>query len=356
MADLKPLNIDGTLPSDASKTTPAVDTTAADRVTTTDQPGGEDIVDQWLAEHPETEDVPAAPTTAATTTDATAAKPTDAATKPADTTAAPTTAPVDAAKPADKPTTQPSTLDASEKIRLADNVEWTREQVVLGLRERKAFADELQQYRSYFGDAEFVKKNWLPLLARFKSEPAKLQFVDGYLADPKKAEYLERCAAHFDREVKGAAVETTTEKPQYAQLSPEDRKSIDELRSYRENSEREAAVNRFNTEMAQCTSRFPIIAQDESLRKMLCSRAEVLYRHDQRLGLLNALEEMAPTLEALTIARNAAATAAPPATDPSALVTTTGAAPTTTRRPSRPDPKADPVDDWLRSDEAKAFN
>ncbi|MGH7714678.1 MAG: hypothetical protein ACREML_01660, partial [Vulcanimicrobiaceae bacterium] len=319
MADLKPLNLNGSPQSEPSKTTTApADATPVDHTTeTTERTGADDIVDQWIAEHPETEEAPSTTTTTAAETTPIGEKP---AAAPATTTETTTTA-VAPQTTEQKPATQPVQLDKSEKIKLTDDAEWTREQIVTGLRERKVAQDELTHYRGYFGDPEFVKKNWLPLLQRFKAEPQKLTFVDAYLTNPDKAAYLDTCAKHFDE---NAGAPTTvegseSERQRYAQLSPEDRQMITELRAHRETSEREAGVSRFNTEMSQCTSRFTILAQDENLRKILCSRAEALYRRDQRFGLLHALDEMAPTLEALTIARKAQSEAPAP-TDTPALV------------------------------------
>jgi len=365
--DLKPLGLNGApqpaAPASAPSTAAAATADAPSTATRTPEDlalGGGDDVAAWIAEHPETDE-----STAASTTDA---APSGSTVTPASASAAPGTASTaapaaaDAATPdataaaAAAATPAPKTFEPTEKFALAEGVEWTREQVVAGLQQRIAFQNETKAYRDAIGLAPDVAARLLtPILQRLKSEPQTAAFVDAYLADPARAEYLGKCLKFYDDE-NGAAAPTPPAQPTQppaAQLDPQTRQTITELQAWKRDRDATDARDRFNRELTDAQTTYPVLATNRMLLQQVALFASNLAKSDPKLGLPDAVARMKDILEAVQAQANAAAasgasTAAPTAAPVPALLTSPGASPTSMRpAPSRPDPNVDPVDAWM---------
>lgn len=334
-----------------------------------------DPTEAWMQEHPADKDFsaaapsqasdPAAPDAApaaAPTTPEAQVPPSDAKPAPAPQATAPDAAPTvatpDAAQPATAP--QPKTLASDEKIALSDGVEWTRSQIVEALKERHTqapLAKEGDSFRKLFGmPFEEAQKAWGPVLQRLATEPSTTAFLDGYLSDPTKAAYLEKCASHYDQQVSASAAPVAPQAP--VAKDPELAREVAELRSWREGEEKKAAQNRLNSEWAQVTQKYPFLAQDahKQLRDDLILTAQALFAQDNSKGLLDALELKRPMYEAMQIARSSQPAPAPtPAPEPvaaqPAILGSPGASPNGARPAASTRPKTfgsldDAVDDW----------
>lgn len=336
-----------------------------------------DPVSQWLEENPTFEEpavtpepqatatpeppavpvsteTPAATPTATTQTTAPEAKPTE--------TPAPVANAETPAQPAPQPEVKPAAdpLAADEKIKLSNDAEWTRAQIVEALRERSTqapLAKEADGFRKLFGmPLEEAQRSWGPVMQRLATEPKTVAFLDAYLADPGKAAYLEQCAANYDEKV-GAApaapVPAATQIPANDPLARE----VAELRTWRMQQEMQAAQERFNREWSQATQKYPFLATDANLRNDLILTAKALNAQDNNKGLLDALALKAALYDAKIIASNAPASSqpapAPAAVAQPTLVGSPGASPNGTRatatRPKSFESLDDAVDDFLNN-------
>lgn len=331
-----------------------------------------DPVSQWLEENPKFEEpavtpepqataapeVPASPETPATETPAAATTTTPAPAATTTTTPEATTQPTTTAQPETKPAAPATTLAGDEKIKLTGDTEWTRDQIVEALKDRATaapLAKEAEGFRTLFGmPLEEAQRAWGPVMQRLAAEPKTVAFLDAYLADPKKAEYLEQCAAHFDEKTRGTAPAATAATA--PAVDPRLASEVKELRAWREQQERQAAQDRFNREWAQATAKYPFLATDKALQNDLALTAQALFAQDNTKGLLDAIALKAALYDAKLIASQApaAAVTTAPAVAPQpqpAVLGSSGASPTGTRQPSTR-PKSfgsldDAVDDWV---------
>ncbi|MDE2105308.1 MAG: hypothetical protein KGL39_49235, partial [Patescibacteria group bacterium] len=278
-----------------------------------------DPVSQWLEENPKFEEPAVTPEPQAATPDATpnteTATPPQAATFDPSATAPATTAPVATQQPTPEsaaPVAPATTLAGDEKIKLSSDTEWTRDQIVEALKERATaapLAKEAEGFRTLFGmPLEEAQRAWGPVMQRLATEPKTVAFLDAYLADPSKAAYLEKCAAHYDQQAPSAPAA-----PPAAAIDPALKKEVDDLRAWRMQQEKQAAQDRLNREWQQATTKYPFLATDAALRNDLMLTAQALHAQDNSKGLLDALALKAALYDAKLIASQApAATATPP--------------------------------------------
>jgi hypothetical protein len=320
-------------------------------------PGEDNATDNWLKEHPDSFDETkgsAEPTQPPTETPAEvpATEETPSEEKPVET---PTDAPVTettveakpgetvAEKPAEKPAA-PKTFDASEKFALEDGNEWTRAQIIEGLQRAAKSEPIADGFQKLFGsDLETTTKNWGPILERLRNEPATVAFLNDFWDKPEKLAYLQHCSQHWDTE-KGKekpAAEPTIK------LDAQTQKELDSLKAFKEKAEMAEVTARVQREMNDAIAKYPILANDEGLRKDLVMTAMHLPG-----GIPEAVAAKASIYDALTVARTKQAEA-PKAPVVPALPTPSGAAPTTKTvaesKPKKFQDTADAVDDWIAS-------
>ena len=289
-------------------------------------------VDAWLEEHPEGFTETPAP---AQTPPAVESKPVEgevapkpvAEPTPPEAVSAPEPTPTPAPEPAQPqaaaPTPAPAkpSYDPTEKIGLAEGVEWTRGQVVEALRERAAsapLAKEAESFRKLFG-AEYaqVEQGWKPILERLNREPQTLAFLDRFLTDPARANYLEECGKFYDQQVQAQPGSQTISSQPTATTQTELERKVAELTAWRENAVKQQAVERVNREMSVATAKYPFLAEPQYAQALLLA-GSALYDQDlkagvpeeQRRGIPEALALNAPMYDAMMIARS---NAPPPA-------------------------------------------
>lgn len=204
-------------------------------------------------------------------------------------------APVEPVKPVFAPT---------DEIALAEGVTWTREQVVAALQERMTltpFKEQAETFSKIFRmDAKKAEEVWGPVVERITAEPALAKFIDGYMRDPEKQEYLDQCAAYYDEAVPPVAQPV---RAPVAQLDPTVKRQLDELTAFKAEREREIAVARFNNEVEQVKARYPFVVADPAMFNDLRETARYLYAQDPSKGMLDALALKAPLYDAVAIAR-----------------------------------------------------
>lgn len=334
-------------------------------------------VDEWLAEDNKFEDtapvaeVPQPETPVAET-------PTTEPVAPTET--APTAAVVPAAEakpdapvataPEAKPTVETPakpTYAADEKFGLADGVEWTREQIIAGLKERAQFqplAAEAQGYQQLFGmPLEDAKKAWGPILQRLASEQHTVQFLDSYLSDPKKAEYLNECSKYFDQNNGGAPATATPAATTHDPTVTELRNQVTELKTWQAKQLQDAANARASREIQTVTEKYPFLNTDAQARDALFKLAMALHNEDvkngvpdlEARGILEAVQMNAALYDARLIAERQQLTQpAPAALEVPAVLGSQGASPGGSRQITRkPESNVDlneAVEDWLATD------
>ena len=334
-----------------------------------------DVVSAWIDDHSkEFEQAPNAdasaqvptPEAPASTTAPATAPSGESAPPPVATTAPTTEKPTPATTVAEVPTTAPTTAAPSkpsfapdEKFSLAEGSEWTRAQIVQALQERVASTQEREQFRTLFGmEAKQAKEVWEPILRRLATEPDTATFLDSYLQDPARADYLNRCAAFYEEQSGAPAAATAPRSPaaQATQRDPETQRKIAELEQWKSQQEQREAVSRVNREWASVTSRYPFLATNDAARKGLVLLAQQLAAQDPSKGILDAVEMNAAMYEAMNAAAGARQTTQdvpPPAAVP-ALVSGQGASPNGSRparsgRPQKFDNLDEAVDDWVKN-------
>ncbi len=336
-----------------------------------------DPIDRWIEENPETKEFPAvtpqaeiAPKTEATPAQTTTEQPkveptakaeTPPATgEPKSTTISGTEAPktaesIQAAKP---------TFSPEDKIALAENVEWTRAQVVAALQERaqlQPMRGEVDTFKSIFRcTAEEAKQNWGPLMERLTKEPHTLGFIDEYLSNTAKAEYLEQCSTFFDQNAPAAQPTQPRAQRQQQQADPVLVNQIKELQAWRAEQQHQNDQMRMQSDWSKCIERYPMLATDQHLQADLKTTADALYFQAQAQGFpqgrdrpwfLDALALKASIYDALKLARTQQQQpAAAPQPQIPALLGSPGASPNGTRSNGAA-PRAkqfdDPVDRYL---------
>ncbi len=287
-----------------------------------------DPIDRWIEENPETKEFPAvtpqaevAPKTEATPAQATTEQP---KVEP------PVTKPTTEAPKAETPGTEapkvaasveslkPQTFSPEDKIPLAEGVEWTRAQVVAALQERaqlQPMRGEVDTFKSIFRcTAEEAKQNWAPLMERLTKEPHTLGFIDEYLSNTAKAEYLEQCSTFFDQNAPAAQpIQARTQRQQQAQQpDPVLANQIKELQAWRAEQQRQNDQMRMQSDWSKCVERYPMLATDQHLQADLKTTADALYFQAQAQGFpqgrdrpwfLDALALKASIYDALKLAR-----------------------------------------------------
>ncbi len=329
---LAPLND----PASAIGAPAAVATTAADDVS---------VTDAWLAEHPVgaefdesaapapiTPPIPLEPETPPTE-EVSAPEVVPPTETPAPEATPPTEAPAATEKPAEPATPAPKTYAADERIGLADGVEWTRQQIVDALQERvslQALKPEAEGFQQIFRmNAEQAREIWGPIVERITADPEIPKFIDAYMSDPKKREYLDTCARYFDSENPQGAAPAAAPAPAKPAVDPALQRQITELTQWKNDRQKEAALTRFNNEVATVSQRYPFVVADPQLFEDLKLTASALWTQDNSKGLLDALALKAPMYEALAAARNAQT--AQPAPAPALALVPQGAAPAASR-------------------------
>jgi hypothetical protein len=332
-----------------------------------------DTVDKWLADHPEGLDEDAVPQE---TEEKPEEKPGSEA-PPASPTppvepgvVEKTPVPPGEAKPAAPADQVPAvrTYDPGEKFALGEGAEWTREQLVSALRERvelqktaPAAKAESEELKKIFGvqSVEQARENWAPLLERLSREPNVTSFIDGYLSNPAKAQYLDQCSAAFDQYVvenpQGvAATNQGVSRAQQTAAEAEMAKQLKELNEWKVAQEKRATDERVAREWAQVTAKYPFIANDVALRQDLFATAQWMNAQDPSKGLLDALALKSSLLDQISTLRNPQQVAQQPAPQVPALLGSSGASPTATRRNGST--SSDPVDRWLANPESRKFS
>jgi hypothetical protein len=394
---LDPLPVPGALapsaPQSAAPVSPSRDTA-----------GITDVVDQWVSEHPgdfsgsdparrdASPDLPPVVDTApgVAVTDPTAAAPNAAAPSvdgssdvadpsvPAaagnaaaasDAPPAATTAPAQAAAPA--AAAQPKVYDPAEKIALGEGAEWTRAQIIEGLQERSRLLPEVETakaFRDIFDNQtpDQVRANLEPLFDAIRTNPEAARFADGVLfgSDPARLAYLQECAAAYDGVNPSAATNAPATRvvapgaqPQRAPQQNERDRQIAELVAWKQQRERQDGIDRVNREWSQATSRYPVLATDATLRRLVGARAAQLFDANPQHGLLEALGEFRSLIEATQIASAQGAPAPAAAPIVPAVLGGTGATPTPSGPAAvRSEPKVDlnnVVDDWIANESPK---
>jgi hypothetical protein len=253
--------------------------------------------------------------------------------------------------------------DPSEKIALADGVEWTRGQVTKRLEqyvEQQPLVQEAEGFRKLFGtDFANTKQAWEPILTRLVAEPQTSRFLDEFLGNANLADYLERCRVNYYVETGSASPNgqpvATTPGPVAPAMAPNDpmARELREMREWRAQQEQREATDRTNREIGQATSRYPMLATNKELMGDLLLTAQYMNAQDPSKGILDALAAKASIYDALSIARTAPSVTETPAPVPApALLGTGGASPTASRRPASERPKNfdnldDAVDEFL---------
>jgi hypothetical protein len=290
------------------------------------------------------------------------AKKSDDGEKPAN--VKPVEAKVDDAKPAVEAKPKP-TYGAEEKFALAEGVEWSRAQIIEGLKERNALkplADEAKGWSEVFR-MPFVeaKANWTPILEQIAKIPGAPDFIESYLfGDPAKAEWLATVASqHYDAEVaRQGGTPAPAAKPQTAAIDPSLKKQIDELAAFRDRQVKRESEERVQAEWTQVTQKYPILLERDDLRQELMAAAYMMYQQDNSKGLLDAAAVRGPMYDLAKIAgQQAPLTPTPPAVP--AMLGSSGAAPGGSTPEASVGEKTfsdtnDAVDDWL-NDPPKKF-
>jgi hypothetical protein len=365
MAELKPLAIDGTPQAEpaiptttpnapaATTSAPSV-SSAAPAASTPSSEASADPVAQWMLEHPEepTTEANATETTAPETPAAPSAAP-EATATPAATAATPEPSAPVATTPEAKPADAPRAIDPSEKITLAPDVEWTREQVVAGLRERVGAINEANAFRQTFGmTAEQAAQAWGPVLQRLRTEPETVAFIDGAFASPDKLQYLKTCAKFYDEEngAQPAATAQPAAQPAAA-IDPQTRQTITELQTWKQQKEQQEQIDRVNRELQAAQTQYPILVTDRDLMRQVYITAKVLHEQNPAHGIPEALAQLAPVIQAVQAARSAQpAPAAAPSSVPALVGSAGGPTPTPVhqQQPARLPGESD-VDYWIRA-------
>jgi hypothetical protein len=332
-----------------------------------------DPVDRWIEENPETKEFPAVTPQAEATpkTEAPPAKGTTEQPKvepPVVKTETPPKAETpgtEAPKVAEQSVPEKPTFSPEDKIPLAEGVEWTRAQVVAALQERaqlQPMKGEVDTFKSIFRcTAEEAKQNWAPLMERLTKEPNTLGFIDDYLANPAKAEYLEQCSSFFDQNAPAAQPTQTRGQRQQQPQQPDPvlAQQIKELQSWRAEQQRQSDQQRMQSDWAKCVEKYPMLATDQHLQADLKTTADALYFQAQAQGFpqgqnrpwfLDALALKASIYDALKLARTQQQQPAAPQVQVPALLGSPGASPNGTRSngaAQRAKQFDDPVDRYL---------
>jgi hypothetical protein len=342
-----------------------------------------DPIDRWIEDNPETREFPAvtpqaeiAPKTDATPAQATTEQPKGEPVAKTDAPVAKTTEAPKAATPgteapkAAESTTQSTTTKPSyspeDKIPLAEGVEWTRGQVVAALQERaqlQPMRGEVDTFKSIFRcSAEEAKQNWAPLMERLSKEPNTLGFIDEYLSNGAKAEYLEQCSTFFDQNApQGQPTQARGQRQQQQQQQPDPvlAQQVRELQSWRAEQQRQNDQQRMRSDWSACVERYPMLATDQHLQADLKTTADALYFQAQAQGFpqgqnrpwfLDALALKASIYDALKLARTQQQQPAAAQVQIPALLGSPGASPNGTRSngaAQRAKQYDDPVDRYL---------
>jgi hypothetical protein len=198
-------------------------------------------------------------------------------------------------------------------------------------------------------------------MERLAKEPNTLGFIDDYLANPAKAEYLEQCSSFFDQNAPAAqrtqARGQRQQQPQ--QPDPVLAQQIKELQSWRAEQQRQSDQQRMQSDWAKCVEKYPMLATDQHLQADLKTTADALYFQAQAQGFpqgqnrpwfLDALALKASIYDALKLARTQQQQPAAPQVQVPALLGSPGASPNGTRSngaAQRAKQFDDPVDRYL---------
>jgi len=270
------------------------------------------------------------------------------------------------AKPAEAQVAKP-TYGADEKFALGANadgtpVEWTRGQLVEALRERvnlAPLASETEKWRGLFnGDFAKAESDWKPLLATLRENPHLTQLFDNVLHDEALADYLQRSAIHFENErlqgnVPARQAQQNVPEPQLDRATAE---RIAKLEAKIAADERQRNLDRANQEIASAISQYPFLASDQAALRDLVTTADYLNAQNPAWGMREALAAKRSMYEAVTYARNAQTQQAPPAAAPAPvpalLGSGGGASPGGTRgvdngRPKKFNDLTDATEAWI---------
>ena len=266
------------------------------------------------------------------------------------------------------------TYSRDEKIAIGANadgtpIEWTRGQILDALSNERVLqpkAKDADSYRETFGmDAKQATEVWKPILAKLNENKPLQEFIDVVFAseDEGLITYLSSSLAYYAQQVEAGEVQPvvrTKKEDQYAKLSPEDRREIEETRTWRETQTRVASQDRFNRELSTVFQRYPFLATDKALLGELCLTAKMFNEEDVRAGksqlegrgLMEALQAKASIYDAIQIARSMPPRQDEPAPAATAVLGTGGASPGGTRtrpdnRPKKFQDAQDGVDDWI---------
>jgi len=300
-------------------------------------------------------------------------------------------APAPAAPPAPAPVEapKPKTYAADEKIGLAENVEWTRGQVVEALKERVSLQErvpqletELKTFAQTFGypTAKEAAEAWEPALSRLRANVPLAELTDYVIMadNPEFHAYLRQAIDYYNQEtgaaapalgsgVRNAAPVAPAQPATIAQLPPDVQRELAAARQFRERAESQQAIARVQSEIQVATSKYPFLASDAGLMGELLQTGQMLYNMDkakgvpeeQCRGILHALAAKASIYDAVLVARQQrqpepAPVAAP---SPSLLGAQGGAAPAATRQQPKFTPKSSDLDqitnDWLATESQK---
>lgn len=327
-----------------------------------------DSVDKWIQDNPTFDDANPAPEPKAADENAPAVgdapvavepgKKPDEAVAPAGVAQKPAeVAPAAAAPP------KPS-YATDEKIGLAEGAEWTRGQIVAALKERAELQQsapklhaEAENYKKLFGVQSFeqAQQSWGPLLQRLSKEPNTLGFIDAYLNDPAKAEYLEQCAQFFEQQVPAGerprVNDPAARVPQQNESERVMAQQLRELHDWKQTQEKRDADARIQGELAQAATRYPFLAHDEAARRDLLATAQGMWLQDNTKGILDALALKAPLYDKLGVLTSASSSSAPAAAPVPALLGSPGASPDASRstQDNRRNRSDDPVERWMTS-------
>lgn len=269
------------------------------------------------------------------------------------------------------PTVEPKiSYEPGEKIHLLEGSEpWTREQVISGLQERATLEPKAQERDHLLQvlnqpDVASVERTWKPIIEALQADPMRGTVADIVIkADPGLLDYLQR-SAQFYNELPADQKAAPAAQPQQPPADPR----IDRMEKLFEMQTRQAIQTRAHTEWETVYQKYPSLRHNEKVRQVLYNAAGQLFTADERggksplecRGLLDAMNDLAPVLEAAEIVAQRAATpvqqAAPPAIEPQpgrgaeALLGSNGPGPSGARSstPTTPYKGNDPVAAFMR--------
>lgn len=256
----------------------------------------------------------------------------------------PAAAPVAAEPPKEQPA-PPKPLDEKVAFELEPGNSWTRADIVKGLMDRNAWANEATQFRQLFGydNVTEAAKAWKPILDQMKEHPKLVNAMEAARTDffqdqetPGLMEYLARSRDAWLKHMQ----ENPGDRPARAAQPNETDRKVAELeamlkaeREARENgTKQQQMISRINEEERSLKTNYPVL-QDKATWDLVYAHtiAKNQAAPDGVFTLTQAVTELWPTIMRLNAAADPARKKVPEPIAPSA--TTPGVKATSSEPP-----------------------